>query len=117
MRQLKYLKIAKELRSANKKVQSDYGRDIDKYKKQISLNGKFEAYYGSYGSSSVYEIREFSNTDTSINQKVINTFLNDHFDELVELIALAHEKEAMKDRDSLIKQKEQIEEVLTLLDG
>jgi hypothetical protein len=114
MKQLVLLKTAKDLLLELEKKQDDYGSSIDKYYRKIGVSASFEWKYGSYGSSSVYDVKSIRNINKDIMNKVVNDFINKNFDEVVKLISDAHKVQATKDIDEILKQKEDIEEILLL---
>jgi len=117
MRQLILLQTAKALVAELDKTKDSYGHQIDKYQRKIEVSAKFSWYYGSYGNSSVYDVPSLRNLEQALVNKAVNNFLTQHFDEVVRLIAKEHEKAACTNLDSLIKQKENIEEILKLAGG
>jgi len=114
MEQLIKLRTARDLVAELEKSKDSYGKSIDKYSRKIEVSAKFSWYYGSYGNSSVYDVPSLRNLNSNLVNKAVNNFLAQHFSEVVKLIAKEHEKAACSNLDSLIKQKENIEEILNL---
>lgn len=112
MEALKLANMAKKIRVEKDKIQSDYGKNVDKYARSIVVNGiKFNWYHGSFGSSSVYGILH-NQFDNQIVCDAASSFLTQNFELFMEHLAIHHEALARKEMDKLIKQKQEIEDCI-----
>lgn len=115
MEALKLANMAKKIRVEKDKIQSDYGKNVDKYARSIVVNCiKFNWYQGDYGSSSVYGILH-NQFDNKIVCDAASSFMTNNFGLFLEHLAKHHEALARKEMDKLIKQKNEIEDCIEQL--
>jgi hypothetical protein len=115
MEALKLAGMAKKIRIEKDKKQSDYGKNVDKYARNIVVNDiKFNWYEGSFGSSSVYDIlhNQFDHRTVS---DAASSFMTQNFELFMEHLASHYETLARKEMDKLLKQKEEIEDCIAQL--
>jgi hypothetical protein len=115
MEALKLADIAKKIRIEKEKIQSDYGKNVDKYARNVVIKSmNFNWYKGSFGNSSVYNILH-DQFDHQTVCDAASSFMTQNFELFMEHLAIHHESLAKKEMDKLLKQKEEIENCIAQL--
>ena len=111
------IQMSKKILSEIEKTKAnDYGTNIDKYARNIVAEKiSFNWYYGSYGSSSVYDILHNQFNQQLVN-KAISSYLTKNFKDVMKEISNAYLDEARKAKQNLVSQKEIIEKFLEELE-
>lgn len=109
---LNNIQMSKKILSEIEKTKNNYGTNIDKYDRNIVAEKiSFNWYYGSYGSSSVYDILHNQFNKELVN-KAISSYLTKNFKEVMKEISNAYLNEAKAAKQNLVSQKEIIEKFL-----
>ena len=113
---LSNIEMSKKILSEIEKTKSDYGKNIDKYDRSIYVEKiRFNWYYGSYGSSSVYDVIH-NYFDKELVNKAISSYLTKNFEDVMKEVANAYLNQAKDAKQELVSQKEIIEKFLKEID-